>query len=73
MPRPRKRLQVVVERVVAPKKRWVDTKPTVAPTAPTQVDFTPDAPTATPTEDKERSPRRQRSGQKGKGQWLVTN
>ena len=67
LPRPRARPQVPTERLVAPKKRWVDTQPVQQTICPTQIDLTQDAPAATQTEDKERSPRRQKVENQGKG------
>ena len=69
-PRPRTRKPVPTERLVTPKKRWVDTQPP-GHMAPTQIDSS-QSPTPTPTEAKERSPRRKTEAEE-KGKSEVKN
>jgi hypothetical protein len=59
--RPRARKVVSVEQVPGPRKRWFD-KPAVAKVAATQLDdLTMDDPATQPSDNKERSPRRQKT------------
>ena len=59
--RPRARKVISVEQVPGPRKRWFD-KPAVAKVAATQLDdLTMDDPATQPSDNKERSPRRQKT------------